>query len=53
MYCVIFGIPRGLFTISSAAFMAHPIFNPEKPSEPEAPSSKVDAEKDIKQEEKS
>lgn len=30
MYCVIFGIPRGVFTISSSSFMVHPIFNPEQ-----------------------
>lgn len=30
MYCVVFGIPRGVLTISSRAFMAHPIYNPDK-----------------------
>ena len=30
MYCIVFGIPRGVFSISSTAFMTHPIFNPEK-----------------------
>ena len=30
MYCVIFGIPKGIFSISSAAFMSHPIYNQEK-----------------------
>ena len=30
MYCVIFGIPKGIFSISSAAFMSHPIYTQEK-----------------------
>lgn len=30
MYCVVFGVPRGVLTISRRAFMAHPIYNPDK-----------------------
>ena len=32
MHCVVFGVPRGVFQISTQAFMTHPIFNPDSSS---------------------
>ena len=52
MYCAVFGIPRGVFTITRSAFMAHPIFNPEKEKpvrEKEGSGTKKDSSKAVEQ----
>lgn len=47
MYCVIFGVPRGIFSMSIAAYMQHPIYCYEKPVNDKGDSSSsTDAKKD-------
>ena len=48
MYGVIFGVPKGVFSISTSAFMAHPIFNPEQRKATKASPEKSDPKKEAK-----